>query len=164
MVYNEKDENWKTVGYKRIDLNNYTEDEIKKALFLTNLLGNYYVEDYVDGSNYLKASQVATLSIKSEDTILVKLINELMTDDSMESQITTTDTENLAIKVDDYICGVENVGTGKRAVCGWVDTDYKEGKGYVIQADDEYKGHRGTYVLKEDGEITKLKNKLRISE
>lgn len=164
MEYNEKDENWETVGYKLIDLKNYTEDEIKKALFLTNLLGNYDVEEYVDGSNYLKAAQVATLTIKSEDTIIVKLINELMTDDSMETQITTNDTENLDIKVDDYICGVENVGTGMHTVCGWVDSDYKDGKGYVIQADDEYKGHRGTYVLKEDGAITKLKNRLRILE
>lgn len=83
MVYNEKYENWCTVGYKRIDLKNYSEDEIKKALFLTNLLGNYDVEEYADGSNHLKASQVAKITIKSEDTIILKLINELMTDDSM---------------------------------------------------------------------------------
>lgn len=59
------------------------------------------------------------------------------------------------IKKDDYIKGYEYFGTKIRQIKGWVDkvrTSENETI-YEIQADDEYKGARGTMLFTSLGEV-----------
>ena len=72
----------------------------------------------------------------------------------------------------DYVEGYECVGPDNtvRKVKGWVEKelpkyitpDGTHKIGYCIQADDEFEGHRGTYIFTSYGPITKLEYKPRI--
>lgn len=65
----------------------------------------------------------------------------------------------MEIKLNSYIKGFECVGINNKikSITGWVDNFIYEGNkniiGYVIQADDSYKGYRGTSVMKKYGNI-----------
>jgi hypothetical protein len=70
----------------------------------------------------------------------------------------------MEIQVNDYIQGTEYYGRSTKTVRGWVDEISKNRKSYVytIQADDNYKGARGTIVFSELGEVIKLPFKERL--
>lgn len=67
------------------------------------------------------------------------------------------------IRVNDYIEGLEYYGHKIRKVRGWVDKISADIDGivYWIQADDNYKGHRGTGIFVNLGEVVKLEDKPR---
>lgn len=69
----------------------------------------------------------------------------------------------MAIRKDDYIEGMEYYGFGTQIVRGWVDNIYNDGEyfSYDIQADDGWKGARGTTIHSELGKVTKLEAKER---
>lgn len=72
--------------------------------------------------------------------------------------------DNELIKKDDYICGKEYFGHSIKKVSGWVDDVHMCLDGtfyYNVQADDEYRGVRGTSIHSELGEIKKLPPKER---
>lgn len=70
----------------------------------------------------------------------------------------------MIITTNDYIEGTEYYGQSTKKVCGWVYSISNDGEHFIysIQADDEYKGHRGTMIFSELGRVTKLENKARI--
>jgi hypothetical protein len=68
------------------------------------------------------------------------------------------------IKKDDYIEGYEYYGSTIKKIKGWVDKvgtmdDYLY---FNIQADDNWKGARGTSICTDLGEVVKLDHKERI--
>lgn len=70
----------------------------------------------------------------------------------------------MAINKDDYIEGIEHYGQTTRKTRGWVDKIRNDGEHffYDIQADDNWKGHRGTTIFSELGKVEKLEPKKRI--
>ena len=70
----------------------------------------------------------------------------------------------MAINKDDYIEGLEHYGDSIRKTKGWVNSIRNDGVHfyYSIQADDGYKGHRGTIIYSELGKVEKLEDKERI--
>jgi hypothetical protein len=69
----------------------------------------------------------------------------------------------MAIKKDDYVEGYEHYGYTVRKTKGWVDNVKTDGEQiyYDIQADDYWKGARGTTLFSELGKVEKLESKLR---
>jgi len=68
----------------------------------------------------------------------------------------------LEIKVGDYIEGYEYYGKTVKKVRGWVahiSSTWKNNLSYDIQADDGWKGARGTTICSELGEVAKLEMK-----
>lgn len=77
----------------------------------------------------------------------------------------------MKISLNDHIEGKECVGISGidkriKSVKGWVDNEINDHNhnivGYSIQADDNYKGHRGTMVTYEYGDIKVLPHKERL--
>lgn len=70
----------------------------------------------------------------------------------------------MGIKKDDYIEGYEYYGHTVKKVKGWVNSvnNDKENFFYNIQADDNWKGARGTTIESKLGRVSKLEFKQRI--
>jgi hypothetical protein len=62
------------------------------------------------------------------------------------------------IEKDDYVQGWEYFGREVKQVCGWVGERIEDSEGvhYRIQADDSWKGARGTTIHSHLGEVVKL--------
>ena len=69
----------------------------------------------------------------------------------------------MTINKDDYIEGTEHYGHTIRKTRGWVNSVRTDGEyiHYDIQADDNWKGARGTILFSKLGKVVKLENKPR---
>jgi hypothetical protein len=104
------------------------------------------------GVENLMSGYVKTNSIEGNFEVFVKEVTEYGNSDVKK------------ISENDYIEGYEYFGDHVRKVKGWVDriTEYSDSFQFHIQADDEWKGARGTIIDASFGEIRKLNMKERV--